>query len=229
MKAITAVNTVSIAVDATTSDATTSGVTTSDATTLDATIPDTTIADAKEQKIDRKKYYKNRNERKRFFHLHKKAKEIYCMTRDIKRFLWYTFEAALENLQEEDKYFFLEQNTVVQLCYRFCVLAVIKKKMLNEGNYKDNLVSMKHMHPYMYHFFSKKKMILPSQVEEPPSLHMVQLYRTWMDGNRVCFDFSKCLAAFLAFFLSFTSEFHDKQFRCFKEDRVEEFLEESDD
>jgi hypothetical protein len=67
MKAITAANTVSIAVD--------------------ATIPDATIADAKEQKIDQKKYYKNCNERKRFFHLHKKAKEIYCMTRDIKRFL----------------------------------------------------------------------------------------------------------------------------------------------
>lgn len=98
-----------------------------DSIAVDAAVVDSTTADAREQKVDRKKYYKSRNERKRFFHLFKKAKEIYNITRDIKRFMWYTFEAALENLIEEDDYFFLEQNTVVQLCYRFCMLAVLKK------------------------------------------------------------------------------------------------------
>ena len=51
MKAITAANTISKAVD--------------DFISVDATVPDATIANAKEQKIDQKKYYKNRNERKR--------------------------------------------------------------------------------------------------------------------------------------------------------------------
>lgn len=100
--------------------------------------------------------------------------------------------------------------------------------MLNEGNYKDKLVPMQYLLPDLHKFFSKKKMILPSQVEEPPSLQMVQLYIAWMNGDKTCYDFSKCLAAFLAFFTSFTSEFGDKQFMYFKEDLVEEILEEDD-